>query len=138
MIVDTSVWIEYLRPGASAAGDYLEKLIVSGDEIMVPETVMMELLSGTTDEATAQDRHRMLEAFDVVGFVPLADSLRAASLQRACRRAGEAVRNLGDCQIAAVALRLDVPVVHQDRDFEVLAAHVGLKTISLLPGGGRG
>lgn len=131
-VVDTSVWIEYLRPGASAAGDRLEAMIKAGDQIVVPETVLMELLSGPTDERLAATRRSMLEAFDIVPFAPIADSVRAASLQRACRRSGETVRNLGDCQIAAVALRLDLPVLHRDRDFEVLAAHTGLRTLSLL------
>ncbi|HMR50169.1 MAG TPA: PIN domain nuclease [Arachnia sp.] len=131
MIVDTSVWIEFLRPGPSAAGDHLEQMIRNGDPIAVPETVLMELLSGTTDENLARERQRMLEAFDVVPTVPLADSLLAASLQRACRRAGDTVRNLGDCQIAAVALRVDLPVLHHDRDFEVLAKHTGLRVVPL-------
>lgn len=132
MIVDTSVWIEYLRPGTSAVGDHLEQMIRMDEPIEVPETVLMELLSGTTDEQVARERRRMLEAFDVIAFAPLADSVRAASLQRACRRAGETVRNLGDCQIAAVALRLDLAVLHCDRDFEVLATHAGLRTASLI------
>ena len=132
MIVDTSVWIEFLRPGASAVGDHLEQMIRTDEPIEVPETVLMELLSGTTDEQVAYERRRMLEAFDTLPFAPLADSIRAASLQRACRRAGETVRNLGDCQIAAVALRLDLPVLHCDRDFEVLATHTGLRAASLV------
>ena len=134
MIVDTSVWIEYLRPGPSAAGDHLEAMIREDARIIVPETVMMELLSGTTDELAAAQRLRMLESFDVAPLAPVVDSLAAARLQRACRRAGESVRNLGDCLIAAVALRLTVPVLHRDRDFEVIARHCGLSTVSLLDG----
>lgn len=114
------------------AGEHLATLISSGARIVVPETVLMELLSGPTDEVVAARRRRMLEAFDLAPFVPLADSLRAASLQRKCRRSGEIVRSLGDCQIAAVALRLDLPVVHRDRDFEVLARNSELRTVSLL------
>ncbi|UYM03678.1 type II toxin-antitoxin system VapC family toxin [Solicola gregarius] len=131
MIVDTSVWIEYLRRGDSRAGERLAASIREGARIVVPETVLMELLSGPTDEHVATQRRRMLEAFEVVAFAPLVDSVRAAGLQRACRRAGETVRNLGDCQIAAVALRLDVAVMHRDADFEVLARHAGLRTVAL-------
>lgn len=129
MIVDTSVWIEYLRPGESAAGERLADRIRAGSRIVVPETVLMEVLSGPTDEATAGRRRRMLEAFEVAAYAPLVDSARAAALQRACRRGGETVRNLGDCLIAAIALRLDLPVMHRDRDFEVLARHAGLGTL---------
>lgn len=132
MIVDTSVWIEFLRPGASEVGNRLEAMIRNGDRIVVPETVMMELLSGPTDEAVASRRRQMLEAFEVEPFVPLGDSLRAAGLQRSCRRAGDTVRNLGDYLIAAVAIRLELPVMHRDRDFEVIAAHSSLQTVPLL------
>ena len=134
MIVDTSVWIEYLQPGASTVGDRLEAMIRDEGRIVVPETVMMELLSGSTDEAVAAGRQRMLEAFEVEPAVPLADSLGAARLQRRCRRAGETVRNLGDCLIASTALRMGLPVMHRDRDFEVLAAHSSLQTVPLLDG----
>lgn len=41
------------------------------------------------------------------------------------------VRSLIDCQIAAMALRLDVQVVHRDRDYDVIADHCGLQTLAL-------
>lgn len=132
MIVDTSVWIEFLQHGTSVAGDHLEGLIRTRQRLIVPETVLMELLSGSTDEVVIERRRRMLESFDVAPLEPLVDSLAAARLQRDCRRGGESVRNLGDCLIAAVALRLDVSVLHRDRDFEVLRRHCGLQTVSLL------
>ncbi len=132
VIVDTSVWIEFLRAGPSVAGDRLAEMIERGETIIVPETVLLELLSGPTDELAAARRRRMLESFEIAAAQPLADSLRAAALQRECRRSGETVRSLGDCLIAAVALRLGVPVMHRDRDFEVLRAHCGVQTVSLL------
>ena len=132
VIVDTSVWIEFLRPGSSAAGDRLAQMIERGERIVVPETVLLELLSGPTDELVAARRRRMLESFEIAPVEPLADTLRAAALQRECRRAGETVRSLGDCLIAAAALRLALPIVHRDRDFEVLRAHCGVQTVALL------
>ncbi|MFT4137342.1 PIN domain-containing protein [Microbacterium sp.] len=132
MIVDTSVWIEFLRPGSSVAGDRLAQMIERGDRIVIPETVLLELLSGPTDELVAARRRRMLESFEIAPAEPLADTLRSAALQRECRRAGETVRSLGDCLIAAAALRLALPIVHRDRDFEVLRAYCGVQTVSLL------
>ena len=57
------------------------------------------------------------------------DAEQAAVLHRACRRAGETPRSLNDCLIAAVALRHDVPVLHRDRDFTVLAQHTDLRLV---------
>jgi len=37
------------------------------------------------------------------------------------------VRALTDCLIAVVALRESLPVLHADRDFDVLARHTSLR-----------
>jgi len=37
------------------------------------------------------------------------------------------VRRLIDCLIAAVAIRADVPVLHADTDFDVLARRTALR-----------
>ena len=96
MIVDTSVWIEFLRPGPSRAGDHLDAMLRRQDPVLVPETVLLELLSGSGDEALAARRQRLLESFDVVPLEPVVDSLSAARLQRQCRRGSDVVRSLGD------------------------------------------
>ena len=132
MIVDTSVWIEFLRGTRTRSAEELTGRIVRGEPIMVPETVIMELLSGSADEAVTARRRRLLFSFDVVPAAPLVDSLRAAALQRSCRRSGVVVRSLNDCLIAAVALRLEVPVLHRDPDFETLAACSPLRTVNTL------
>ena len=51
----------------------------------------------------------------------------AAALYRRCRRQGETVRKLLDCLIAAVAIRAGTPILHNDRDFDVLARHTELQ-----------
>jgi hypothetical protein len=43
-----------------------------------------------------------------------------------CRRGGETIQRLADCVIGAVAIREDVPMLHSDADFEVLARHTEL------------
>jgi predicted nucleic acid-binding protein len=132
MIVDTSVWIEFYNSTTSAASNWLHARIASGEPVVVPELVLMELLIGTTDEAKAAARRRSLLAFEVQARSPIADCEDAAAIHRRCRRAGKTIRNLTDCQIAAMALRLDLPVAHRDRDFEVIAEHCGLRTVPLL------
>jgi hypothetical protein len=41
---------------------------------------------------------------------------------------------LTDCLIGAVALRVGVPVLHNDRDFDVLARHAGVLAERGVPG----
>ncbi len=58
----------------------------------------------------------------------LVDFESAADLYRTCRGRGATVRRLIDCLIAAVAIREKATVLHNDRDFEVLARHTRLRT----------
>ena len=87
----------------------------------------MELLVGGTSETWAVQLRRMLDAFDVEPLVPLVDSDAAAAIYRACRRAGETIRNLNNCQVAAVAIRMDLPLLHRDRDFDAIRRHTPLR-----------
>ncbi len=128
MIFDTSVWIDFLTDAATRATERLDDAIRQGSRIVVPEVVMMEVLAGRTDEASARQRRRLLARFEIVPLAPMADVERAAALHRQCRRGGETVRSLIDCLVAAAALRLDLAVLHRDRDFEVLARHTALRT----------
>lgn len=130
MIVDTSAWIELLRGTGSPVDHALRVAIEHDREVIVPEVVVMELCSGSGSEPDAVRLRRMLAHHDVVAIAPLDDSERAAALQRACRRQGTAVRSLIDCLVAAVALRLDQPVLHRDDDFELLARHSPLQLVT--------
>lgn len=131
MIVDTSVFVEYLRGSTSQADVWLTEQLSARSALVVPEVVVMELLIGTTDETRAQSWRRLLQRFEIEPLAALRDSEDAAAIHRRCRRAGQTVRSLIDCQVAAMALRMNLPVVHRDRDFEVIAAHCGLATVSL-------
>lgn len=130
MIVDTSAWVEFLRDTGSSVHLALRRLVEDGADVLVPELVAMELLVGATDEHAARELRRLLHSFEVVPLAPIADTENAARLQRQCRRAGQTIRNMVDCMIAAMALRLDEPVLHLDRDFDVLAAHTDLQVVS--------
>ncbi|HKI43427.1 MAG: PIN domain nuclease [Mycobacterium sp.] len=128
MIVDTSVWIEFLSSSESLASRWLADRIAASSEVIVPEVVMMELLIGTTDESTAALRRRLLQRFTVEPLAPVRDTEDAAAIHRRCRRGGDTVHSLIDCQVAAMALRIGVPVAHRDRDYEVIGTHCGLQT----------
>lgn len=129
IVVDTSAWIEFLQGTGSDVHELLVAAIEIDVAIVVPEVVRMELLVGGTSEAWAARRRRMLDTFDVEPMIPLVDSEAAAAIYRACRRGGETVRNLIDCQVAATAIRKDLPVLHRDRDFDTIARHSRLRIV---------
>lgn len=131
VVVDTSAWIEFLRAKGSPTHRALVDAIESNTPIVVPEVVRMELLVGDTSERRAAELKRMLDSFRVEPTLPIVDSEAAAAIHRACRRTGETVRNLIDCQVAATAVRLNLPLLHRDRDFEIIARHTRLQLATI-------
>jgi predicted nucleic acid-binding protein len=52
---------------------------------------------------------------------------QAAAVFLGVPRGGRTVRSLVDCVTAAVALRCEVPILHQDVDFDTIAACLPLR-----------
>ena len=88
----------------------------------------MELLAGARTSAERARLRARLIALPRLTLRGLADFESAAELYRICRGRGASVRKLMDCLIAAVAIREKVTVLHNDRDYEVLARHTPLRT----------
>lgn len=94
--------------------------------ITVADPVAMEVFAGARSEVHLRDLRALLGRATLQVCVS-ADFLQAATFYRSCRAKGETVRKLVDCLIAAVAIRIDAPVLHADADFEVLARHTALR-----------
>lgn len=129
-LVDTSAWIEYLRGGASATRARVRGALAAGD-MATTEVVVMELLAGARTEAEAERIDSLLALGEMlpVGGVRAWES--AAALYRGCRARGVTPRSHLDCLIAAVAIREEVPVLHADRDFDLIAQHTPLRVVAL-------
>ena len=125
-LVDTSAWVEYLRATGSETHRMVRRLLKGDATMHTTDVVVMEILAGARDDEHHHRLRRLLVRCDYVPVEGLADYEAAAGLYGACRRAGETVRALTDCLIAAVALRAEISVLHADRDFDVLALHAGL------------
>jgi predicted nucleic acid-binding protein len=120
ILVDTSAWTEYLRGTGSSTHFRLRELLAADAVLGTTDVVHMELLAGARDETDDVQLRRMLAALEHIAVDPL-DWETAARLHRTCYRQGESVFSLTDCLVAAVAIRVGVPVLAHDRDFAVLA-----------------
>ena len=124
ILIDTSAWVEFLRDTGSVVCDRVEALLES--DIATCDVVRMEVLAGARDERHLRSLQRLLARAVVLPMGP-ADYDDAATLYRICRREVETVRKLIDCLISAVAIRSDVPILHNDVDFDVLGRHTELR-----------
>ena len=128
ILVDTSAWIELLRATGHPAHVTLRHHLERRSPIATSEPIIMEILAGTRNRGEGTRLRARLVALPRLAVRGLADFESAAELYRACRGRGSTVRKLIDCLIAAVAVRENATLLHNDRDFELLARHTRLRT----------
>jgi len=125
--VDTGVWIDYLHVARTPCANRLGEELRAGRDIAITDVVYMELLQGALDEREADWLRVRLLQCTVLGVAGLDDFEVAAQIYRRVRRSGHTPRSSADCLIAAVCIREDVALLHDDVDFDRIAGVSGLK-----------
>ena len=132
MIVDSSAWIDFLRQRRSPVGSKLRASIAdSRTQLLTTDVIRLEVLSGADRQPVRSLINSALAGCESVTQLPMADVDDAIELFQFCRRRGETITSPNDCLIAAIAIRVDAPVLHADRDFEVLTRHTALRSVAL-------
>jgi predicted nucleic acid-binding protein len=123
MMVDSSAWVEFLRATGSREHLRIKKALNERTPLLLCTTVLQEVLQGAHN---ATDMLRLEQGLShLVRVEPanlFAQARLAAHLYAQCRWSGFTLRSAGDCMIAALAIELNQPVLHRDRDFDHIAA----------------
>lgn len=130
IVVDTSVWIEFLRGSDQPQAIRLAQLIEASAPVALTDVVMTELLQGVASDEEAELLEARLLAFPILRLERLDDYALAASLHRQARAAGVTIRKTLDCLIAAPCVRAGVPLLHADADFDRLAGCTALEVVA--------
>ena len=126
LIVDSSVWIDFFAGRPLGHVQQLEAALLSGENVVVPDIVRLEVLSGVRDDAVLRKITANLNALERLSARD-GDWDAAAGLYRLCRQKGITVRSVVDCLIARLAIREDGALLASDRDFEMMALHCPLR-----------
>ncbi len=129
IVVDTTVWVDFFR-GRDAPHVRLFAALLDRDERLgLTDVILTEILQGLITDVDIQRVERALSGFDVLRLESLDDFRRAAVLYRTARRHGVTVRKTIDCLIASVCVRESAPILHADRDFDLLAGCTELEVV---------
>ncbi|MFT4178840.1 MAG: PIN domain nuclease [Thermomonas sp.] len=128
ILVDSSVWIDYLRGTKTKETDRLHALL-GVEPLAVGDLILAEVLQGTITEKDFKDVLRLLGGLDVVPLGGHAVAVQAARNFRVLREKGITVRKTIDCIIATRCIMDGMTLLHSDRDFDPFVAHLGLRTV---------
>lgn len=130
IVIDSSVWIDHLNDRVTPEVRRLRGL-VGRAAILVGDLVLLEVLQGLRDGREAALVERALRRFDVVAMLDPDLVSRAAANYRLLRGRGVTVRKTADLVIGTFCIERDHALLHSDRDFLPMQAHLGLRTIDV-------
>ncbi|WP_297833940.1 PIN domain nuclease [Thermomonas sp.] len=128
MLVDSSVWIDYLRGTETRQTNCLHAAL-GREPIAVGDLILTEVLQGMTTDRDFAQVLRLLGSLDVVTMGGHDVAVQAARNFRALRALGISVRKTIDCVIATRCILDGLTLLHCDRDFEPFVAHLGLRSV---------
>jgi predicted nucleic acid-binding protein len=98
-----------------------ESAIAEREPLAVTEIVVAELLAGARTPTHRSQVRSMALSLPVLRLRGLFAYGAAAARYRACGERGETLRGITDCLVAVPAIEARAPVLHLNRDFDVLA-----------------
>lgn len=125
VLVDTSVWVDFLRAKPTPQVRALKELLAGEEIVGVAPIILQEVLQGADSGERFEKWRKYFAA--LCCYVPgdaVESYVAAARLYQSCRRAGRTPRSSNDCLIARIAIEHALFLLHDDRDFEAIAAVV--------------
>lgn len=129
ILVDSSVWIANLRGLQTGPVRKLHAIDNAVDTILVGDLILMEVLMGARDEASAARIERDLRCFDFVRLADPETAVQAARHYRVLRGLGCTIRTGIDMLIGSWCVRHGHSLLHDDRDFAPMQQHLGLAVL---------
>ncbi len=126
ILVDSSVWIAHLRGKATPATTRLEAA-AEREPLLVGDLILLEVLQGARDDVQAARIERALREYAIVSLLDGRLAAQAARNYRRLRDLGITVRKTADIIIGTFCIEHSHSLLHEDRDFEPMERHLGLK-----------
>lgn len=117
IVVDTSVWIDYVNGVATAQTDLLD-IELQRSRIVVGDLIITEFLQGFRDDKQFHEAKNLMDSLEYHDFVGKSIAEKAAENFRTLRKNGITVRKTIDVLIATFCIENGFELIHSDRDFD--------------------
>jgi len=129
ILVDSSVWIDYLRGNPTPQAEKLDSLL-GVTPLCVGDLILTEILQGCVTDKEFNLVRRTLAALDFVVLGGEDVATQAARNFRYLRARGVTIRKTIDTVIATRCIVSGHELLHSDRDFDPFEQFLGLRCVS--------
>lgn len=129
VLVDTTVWIDFFSGRSLTHVRVLEDFLTNREDLCICGIILTEVLQGIRNDSEFEKTKNL---FNNMIFLPMGYStfLRSAEIYRSLRQKGITIRKPVDCMIASVAIENEIPLLDNDKDFDPIENHFGMRRIS--------
>jgi predicted nucleic acid-binding protein len=128
VIVDTTVWIDYLRGAENPETRWLDGEL-QRQRLGLTDLILCEVLQGIRDQGTFAQVQVNLLKFQVFQTGGSVLAVAAAQNYRRLRQRGYTIRKTIDCLIATFCLEAEHELLHRDHDFDSFEELLGLQVV---------
>lgn len=131
IVADSSVWIDHLNNDVTRPVSLLRRVIQTGEEpILVGDLVLCKVLQGLRNERESRVVETALRQFQIVEMLNAEIAVKSAANFRLLRDKGITIRKTIDMIIGTYCIEQRYALLHDDRDFDPMARHLGLRVLS--------
>ena len=128
VLVDTSIWVDYFWGMDTPQTQKLDRLL-EAERIVIGDLIFAELLQGFRSGKDLAAARKMIDKLEYRDLAGKEICLKAADNYRWLRTRGITVRKTIDVIIGTFCLENGIGLLHNDRDFDPMEKHLGLRTL---------
>jgi len=128
VIVDTTVWIDYLRGTENPETLWLDRELQQ-QRLGMTDLILCVVLQGVREQSAFERVRANLLKFQVFQTGGIELAIAAARNYRDLRQRGYTVHKTIDCLIATFCLEAGHELLHRDRDFDCFEKVLGLRVV---------
>lgn len=128
ILVDTSVWIDYLNGVQNRHTDALDSGVVEGI-VTIGDLIFLEILQGIRNDRDYRKTRQILLTLEQYEMFGKKMAEKCADNYRALRKKGITIRKITDVIIATFCIEQKMPLLFLDRDFIPFVDHLGLSSV---------
>jgi len=128
ILVDSSVWIDYFNGNKTPQTDWLDSSL-GNTPIVMGDLILKEVLQGFQSDKDYKTASDLLLRIPFMPMLGKDIALESVTSYRLLMRKGITVRKAIDVIIGTFCIHYQLPLLHDDRDFDPMVKFLGLEII---------
>ena len=130
VLVDSSVWINYFNGNTTWQTEILDQMLLQ-IPLFTGDLILTEVLQGFQKDNEYNKAKKIMSILSCKQMGGYELAIKSAENYRKLRKKGITVRKTIDVIIGTFCINENIPLLHDDKDFEPMVEHLSLKSISM-------